>query len=73
MQKNITAENEKFPVDFYDIGLRTFGWVYENKPEFVNFTLNKMSQTTGLYKVWQNYCINKQRIDARNKKKNTQT
>lgn len=47
-----------FPINFPDVGGKTFLWVWENRKEFVEFTLG-MIETTKLFKVWQQYCENK--------------
>ena len=47
-----------WPEGFMDIGDRTFAWVYDNRKEFVEFTLG-MSKTTGLFKSWFQYCQRK--------------
>ena len=49
-----------FPVNFMCIGERTFRWVFENRKEFVDFTVTKMDKPTGLLQQWQSYC-NEQR------------
>ena len=61
MQTDTTADKRTFPAKFFNIGERSFEWVWANKKEFVEFTVNKMSQTTGLFKEWQTYCLNRQR------------
>ena len=48
-----------WPEDFMDISEKTFLWVFENKKEFVDFTLNDMTNVTGLFKKWQKYCKKK--------------
>jgi len=50
------SDETEFPVGFPDIGGKSFEWVFHNKKEFVDFTLTEMSECTGLYKVWQDYC-----------------
>ena len=47
---------ERFPTGYMDIGNKSFEWVFENKKEFVDFTLNDMCNPTGLFKQWQDYC-----------------
>ncbi len=49
-----------FPINFMCIGDKTFIWVYENRKEFVDFTVTKMDKPTGLFQQWQSYC-NEQR------------
>ena len=46
----------RWPKDFMDISNRTFSWVYENRKEFVEFTLEKMDNASGMFLQWQNYC-----------------
>ena len=48
-------ENVRWPDGFYDIGNQTFEWVYENRPDWVEFTIEKMSQTTGMFKMWSDF------------------
>ena len=62
-----------FPKGFYDIGLKEFLWVYENKIEWRDFTLNEMKNPTGLYKVWQDYCFKTQIIKKHVKTYNRQS
>ena len=38
-----------FPKGFMNIGDKSFEWVFENKKEFVNFTINTMRNATGLF------------------------
>ena len=45
-----------FPVNFMCIGEKTFRWVFENRKEFVDFTVNEMDKPTGLFQEWQKYC-----------------
>ena len=71
MQHDTTACKKRFPPKFCDIGERSFEWVWTNKKEFVDFTLTEMTQTTGLFKDWQNYCIYKQTEHATEKDKET--
>ena len=35
---------------------RTFQQVYEENPEFVDFTRESMSQGKGVFKLWMIYC-----------------
>ena len=46
----------RFPEGFMCIGGMTFAWVFDNRKEFVEFTLEKMTKTSGLFLEWQNYC-----------------
>ena len=52
-------DENTWPDDFVDIGGKTFAWVWENRKEFVDFTLNDMTKPTGLFDVWKKYCLNK--------------
>ena len=52
-------DENTWPDDFVDIGGKTFAWVWENRKEFVDFTLNDMTKPTGLFDVWMKYCLNK--------------
>ena len=50
----ITDETQ-FPPGFFDIGNKTFTWVFENKKEFVEFII-LVSDPTGLFLAFQKYC-----------------
>ena len=60
--------NMKFPKDFCDISDRSFGWVYINKQDFVDHTLNEMQNPTGLFKKWFDYCKARVKKTTENKK-----
>ena len=45
-----------WPVGFYDIGGRSFKWVYSNRKDFVDFTLTEMELESGLFLKWKQYC-----------------
>ena len=45
----------KFPENFFDIGGKTFEWVFAHKKDWVSFTLTDMEKTSGFFKVWQDY------------------
>jgi hypothetical protein len=49
------ADETVFPAGFFDIGERTFTWVYEHKKEFVEFII-LVSNPTGLFLSFQKYC-----------------
>ena len=59
-----------FPKKFLspEIELKPFLWVYENKPDFVDFTVHEMEKPTGFFKVWREYCVNKTNSDESNAK-----
>ena len=48
-----------WPEGFMNIGGRSYKWVFDNKKEWVEFTVNKMTEPTGTFKVWKDYCITK--------------
>ncbi len=54
--------SETFPENFMCIGERTFLWVFENRKEFVDFTVNEMDAPTGLFLKWQKYCKERLKI-----------
>ena len=54
---------ERFPPNFMNIGGKSFGWVYENKKEFVDFTLNDMRGCTGLFLQWKDYCCKLHKLE----------
>ena len=57
-------ENEKqFPKNFFDIGEKTFEYVFQHKPDYVQFTINEMKKCTGLFLEWQNYCKEKVKLN----------
>ncbi len=58
--------SETFPENFMCIGCKTFEWVFMNRPEFVDFTVNEMDEPTGLFLKWQKYC--KERLKVSNEK-----
>jgi len=49
---------ETFPDWFPDVGGKTFEWVKDNRKEFVNFVLNDMTKTSGLFAAFQTYLQN---------------
>ena len=65
-------DNTLFPKKFLtpDVEMKSFIWVYKNKPDFVDFTLQDMDNPTGFFKVWKDYCINKQKSNAESRSDN---
>ena len=53
------GDKKLFPKHFFNVSERSFEWVYENKPDYVDFTLNEMKNTSGFFKEWQSYCKRK--------------
>ena len=51
-------DNTVFPSLFPDVGGECFKYVFENRAEWVTFTL-EMSNCTGFFAVWKSYCIRK--------------
>ena len=60
---NKMLSETQWPKGFMDIGEKTFAWVYENRKEFVDFTLTDMTKPRGIFEVWQNYCLSKTKHD----------
>ena len=52
----------KFPKDFMNIGEKTFGWVYDNRAEWVKFS-SKWEKATGLFQAWYLYVKLRMSID----------
>ena len=50
-------DDSTFPLDFMCISNRPFKWVFENRKDFVNFTVNEMESPTGLFLKWKQYCL----------------
>jgi len=55
------ADETRFPSGFFDIGEKTFKWVYEHKKEFVEFII-LVENTTGLFQAFQTYCTQRMGI-----------
>ena len=53
------GDKNKFPKHFFNVSERSFEWVYENKPDYVDFTINEMKNCSGFFKKWQSYCNRK--------------
>ena len=58
--------SETFPEGFMCVSNKTFEWVFENRKEFVDFSITEMENPTGLFKKWVNYC--KERLKVSNEK-----
>ena len=48
-----------FPDEFPDVGGKTFLYTFENRKEWVEFTLKEMNNPTKLFLVWKLYCLRK--------------
>ena len=59
----------QFPPNFCNIGEKSFDWVYVNKKEFVNHTIQDMKKPTGLFKKWLEYCKERIKKSGENKTK----
>jgi hypothetical protein len=57
------ADETIFPPGFFDIGDKTFTWVYEHKKEFVEFII-LVSNPTGLFLSFQKYCVQRMGISG---------
>ena len=51
-------DNTVFP-PIFELGGKTFQWIYNNKTEYVDFTLTDMVSPTGVFLEWQKYCQRK--------------
>ena len=49
----------RWPEGFMDIGGKSFDWVFQNRKEWVEFTLNEMKKPSGLFLEWKSYCVEK--------------
>ena len=48
-------DDTQFPPDFPDVGGKTFLWVKKHRPVFCDFVRDDMYNTSGLFKVFQDY------------------
>ena len=63
-------ETEKrWPEGFSNIGGMTFQQTFEQRPEWVDFTLTEMKNPSGMFADWKDFCVQKKKQDARNSKK----
>ena len=55
------TDDEMFPIPFIDLDLqgKTFLWAYMNRQEFCKFVLYSMYDTSGIFKVFQEYLKSK--------------
>ena len=53
------GDQQIFPKNFFNVSERTFEWVFDNKPDYVDFTVKEMKNASGFFKVWQSYCLRK--------------
>lgn len=54
----VVDDETVFPEGFFDIGLRTFKYVFLNKKEFVDFII-LVTNPTGIFEAFQKYCKHK--------------
>ena len=47
-----------WPDGFCGIGGRTFEWTRLHKEQWVEFTIDKMTNPSGTFKLWQDYLLN---------------
>ena len=52
------ADETLFPDGFFDIGGKTFNWVYVHKKEFVEFII-LVTNPYGLFYSFQKYCTDR--------------
>ena len=65
------SDNTKVPIEMPDIGGQTFQYVFRTKPIFVDFCVCEITECTGFFKQFQEYCIAKIKRDGgRTKKSN---
>ena len=58
-----------WPTGFSDIGEKTFAWVREHRPDWVDFTLTEMKNPSGLFLEWKTYLLDKEvKENAKNQK-----
>ena len=62
---NKMLSEKVWPKDFMDKSMqgKTFSWTWKNKKEWVDFTLTDMTKPSGIFEVWQNYCLSKNKHD----------
>jgi len=52
-------DSTRFPEKFPDVGLMTFEYVFDNRKEWVKFTIHGMTTCSGFFAVWRAYCVRK--------------
>ena len=55
----VDVQSGQFPDIFPDVGGKTFLYAFENRKEWVDFTLTEMKNPTQFFKVWKLYCQRK--------------
>ena len=62
---NKMLSEKVWPNDFMDKSLqgKSFAWTWINKKEWVDFTLTDMKEPSGIFEVWQKYCLSKNKHD----------
>ena len=59
------SDRTKFPKEFgTDLGGMRFIDVYRTNDILVDFTVNKMKDCTGFFKVWHEYCVKKIKVNG---------
>ena len=48
-------DEQTWPDGFCDIGGKTFLWTWQNKSDWCKFTIDKMTNPSGLFLDWKNY------------------
>ena len=58
------SDETQVPLEMPDIGGQTYLSVFRTKPIFVDFVVCEISQCTGFFKQFQEYCIAKIKRDG---------
>ena len=60
------TDDTRWPEGFAGIGGKTFKWTRDNREEWCRFTVERMRDVSGLFKLWRSYLLN-QRDATKNK------
>ena len=52
------TDETTWPAGFCELGGKTFQWTRVHRPEWCEFTLEKMDNPTGFFKIWKDYLLN---------------
>ena len=66
-------QTTRWPKGFQDIGGLTFQQTWDQRPEWVDFTLTEMKDPSGMFKEWKSFCVEKKKQDDRNAKERRRT
>ena len=61
----IKMATKTWPEDFVDKSMRgkSFVWAFQNKKEWVDFTVTEMKSPTGIFKDWQETCFKLMKLE----------